>query len=343
MPDTRPEPVPLAEVVRGPAVESRHVGAVAVILGDGRVWTAGPAEALVWARSAVKPIQALPLVERGVAERFELDDRELAIVCASHEGTARHVAVVDGLLAKAGLTHEHLRCGPHAPFDRDTALSIARGGGKPERVHNNCSGKHTGFLMVARDLGAPLDHYLDPDAPGQLLVREALADLAGIPADSIAVALDGCGAPTLGLPLLALATAFRRFVNPTGLTPVRAAACARIFAAISREPFHLAGDGRLETVLIESARGEVLPKCGAEGVYVVGVTTPSGPIGLAIKVADGAERGYQPAVVALLRSLGLWQDAVPPALARFAAIPVYNTQKRLAGEVRCTLDLPAQW
>jgi L-asparaginase II len=342
MPRAPEDPVPLAVVTRGPAVESRHLGAVAVALPDGRAWCAGPADELCWARSAVKPLQAIPVVELGIADALGLEDAELAVICASHDGTERHVEVVDRILHRAGLDRERLQCGPHAPFDRRSSLAIARKGQKPERIHNNCSGKHAGFLLVARALGAPLDGYLDPQAPGQVLVREIVGDLAGIAADEIRTAVDGCGAPTLGISLPTLARAFQRMVNPDGLAAVRRSACLRLLAAVTNAPFYLAGDGRLETELVVSAPGRILPKCGAEGVYAVGAVTPAGPIGLAVKVLDGAERGYQPAVVRLLAALGLW-ESVPAALERFLGIPVYNTQKRNVGEVRCALEVPADW
>ncbi len=337
--------VDLSVVSRGDRVESVHRGAVVVVTAGGRAWGLGDVGAVVWARSAVKPFQALPLVERGVAERLGWGASELALVSASHDGTADHVAVVDRMLRSGGLSRAELGCGPHAPFDKKAGLAIARSGGRPERVHNNCSGKHAGFLMLAQDLGAPVSGYLDPESPGQRLVREAVADMVGVAADAIPVAGDGCGAPTLGVPLEGLARGFCRLMNPAGLAPVRAAACAGLRAAITEEPTLLSGEQRFCAALIRSAPGAIYPKNGAEGIYALGVQSPrvpDGGLGLAIKVRDGAERGYWPVVVDLLMRLGLW-DEVPERLARFAEVPILDTNKKQVGAVRSVLGEGPPW
>ena len=331
----------LTEVHRGDAVESRHTGAVA-IARPGAELGAGGAEQPVWCRSAVKPFQALPLFDRGIVDDLGLDDRELAVISASHNGTDEHVAVVEGLLHRAGLGPDDLACGPHAPFDQRAARAIARAGDRPRRIHNNCSGKHAGFLLLARALGQPIETYLEPGGAAQQLVVAAVADMAGVPSGDVALAVDGCGAPTLRLPLCALARAFLRLVNPEGIGDVREAGCRRLWRAISAAPVLLAGRGRLCTALVESAPGRIYPKNGAEGIYAFGALTPDGPVGVAIKVDDGAERGYVPAVIALLRELGVWNE-VPRSLAEFARIPVVNTQKRLVGDVRCAVGFPPRW
>jgi L-asparaginase II len=335
--------VVLAEVTRGPRVESVHRGAVAVACADGRTWSVGDVGTPIWARSAVKPFQALPLFDLGLVDALGMGAAELALLSASHDGTERHLAVVEGLLRRGGLSAEALRCGPHAPFDRPSAREIARAGREPTRLHNNCSGKHSGFLLLAQALGAPLETYLEPDAPGQRLARDAIAAMVDLPPEAFEVAVDGCGAPTWFLPPLALARGFCRLVNPDGLPPVRRSACARLFAAITEEPVLLSGENRICAALIRSAPGRVYPKNGAEGIYAVGVRDPAlpgGAAGLVVKVRDGAERAYGPVVVRLLAALGLW-DGVPPGLARFAEVPVPNTQGRTVGAVRSALaELP---
>lgn len=327
--------VRLSVVTRGSAVESEHAGHVVVVRGGRVVAAWGDPDVEVWCRSAVKPLQALPLFDRGVVERLALTDQELALVSASHQGTSMHVAVVDGLLAKGGLSRAQLGCGPHSPFDRDTALAIARDGRKPERVHNNCSGKHAGFLLLAQACGTPLADYLRPDSAAQRLVRAAVADMMGVASARLRVAVDGCGAPTFRAPLAALAHAFWQLANPQALPDGRRRACARLLAAVGAAPFHLAGHGRLCSALIESAPGRVYPKNGAEGVYAVGVAGLD--LGIAIKVGDGGERGYTPVVVELLRRLRLWPQ-VPPGLRDFARVPILNTNKELVGHVESVLS-----
>ena len=330
-------PALLATVDRSGAVESHHFGHVVIVRGDRleRCW--GAPDTPVFARSAIKPLQALPLMERGGVDRLGLTDAELAVMSASHNGTEEHLQVVRGLLDKGGFSERDLGCGPHAPFDRAASLAIARAGLKPEVMHNNCSGKHAGFLHLARDLDQPLGSYLDPDGASQRLIRRVVAEMSGVSDDELMVGVDGCGAPTIRLPLRGLATAFCRLVNPDGLPPVRTAACRRLLQAVSRQPVLLAGRGELSTALVESAPGRVYPKNGAEGVYAFGVVGAGGEgYGVAIKVEDGNERGYKPVAIDILTRLGLW-PAVPAELEPFARVPVFNTQKILVGCVRSVL------
>jgi L-asparaginase II len=192
-------------------------------------------------------------------------------------------------------------------------------------------------LHLAADLGADVADYLQPHGPGQTLVRRTVAEMAGIDAAEIEAGLDGCGAPTLRFPLVALARAFYRLANPQDLPAVRAEACRTLFAAVNREPFFLAGPGRLCTSLIESAPGRLYPKNGAEGVYAVGIAGRGGAgFGFAVKVEDGNERGYVPVVVDALHRLGVWSD-VPAALADSHRVPLRNTQNLLVGHVRSAL------
>lgn len=344
MKQVRAEPPPsvaLATAWRSGRAESFHRGTVAIAWSSGRQQTLGDARAPVFVRSAIKPLQALPLLELGVAERAGFSDAELAIICASHNGTDDHVAAARGLLQRGGFAEEHLLCGPHAPFDRAAAAALVRERREPTRLHNNCSGKHTGFLWLARELGAPLASYADADGEVQQLIRRTVAEMAGLPAAEIDAGLDGCGAPALRLPLPGLARAFCRLANPNDLAAVRAAACDRLLQAVSRQPVLLAGRGRLCTALIESAPGRVLPKNGAEGVYALGVRGVAGEgFGIAIKVSDGEQRGYLPVIVELLAHLGLW-PAVPSALADFQRPPIVNTQGRHVGEVTSAFDLAA--
>ena len=327
----------LAEVTRSGAVESVHRGSVAVVRRGAPLLRLGDTESPVWCRSAVKPLQALPLVESGAARRLGLDSEELALTCASHNGTPHHVDIARRLLARGGFTEDDLLCGPHAPFDKRASLEIAVTGQKPTRLHNNCSGKHSGFLLLAAENGVPKADYLDPESASQRLIRRAVAEMAEVQVDEVTVGLDGCGAPTLGLPLLALARAFANLANPEQLAPVRREACRSLFDAASAHPVTLAGEGRLCTALLRHTQPAIFPKNGAEGVYAFGL--PGRGIGVAIKVEDGAERGYVPVVVDLLRALGVF-DSVPDGLAAFHSVPIRNTQKRAVGACTCTVTWP---
>lgn len=341
-----PNPI-LAVVTRNGLVESWHRGAVAVVHDGELVLQVGDVARPVFARSATKPMQALPFLERGLADRLHLPAEELAVMVASHDGAAEHTAAVRSLLARGGFAEDQLGCGPHAPFDQDSRLALLREGQRPGKVHNNCSGKHSGFLHLAAACGDDVAHYLDPHNHSQREVNAAVAAMAGLPGP-LPTGLDGCGAPTFVMPLRALAQAFCRLANPGDQGPVRTAACRRIVAAAAAAPTLVAGAGRFCTALLRQWPGECFAKNGAEGVYAVALAPDPdrrrwpGALGLAIKIDDGHERGYQPVVVDLLQRLGALPVELPPALAAFHRLPVWNTQKLQVGTVHAVVrwDLP---
>ncbi|MCS6779763.1 MAG: asparaginase [Geminicoccaceae bacterium] len=303
------------EVWRGDRVESRHRASLAVADRAGRLLLAvGEVDRPVYPRSAIKPLQALPLVESGAADAFGLGDAELALACASHGGEPEHLAVVRAWLDRIGLDASRLACGAHPPLHGPTAERLLAAGGRPTRLHNNCSGKHTGMLTLARHLGAPLEGYARPEHPVQVLIRDVLAALADGRLET-PPAIDGCGVPTWAIPLSALATAFARFAAPDDLPPPRAAAARRIARAMLRHPVLVAGTGRLCTALLEQGGG-LLAKTGAEGVYVAAL--PERGLGLALKVEDGAARAAEPALLAALAAMGWLPAAAATALEPFA-------------------------
>lgn len=333
----------LASVWRCGRLESWHRGAVAVWHDERPLLALGDVDAPVYCRSAVKPLQALPFLEAGLAEALGIGDAEIAVMCASHDGTDRHVATVRSFLQAGGLREDQLGCGPHAPYDPPSRRRLAATGSPPLRVHNNCSGKHTGFLHLATRLGDDPADYLAPTSRAQRAVQAAVAAMAGVE-EPVEVGVDGCGAPTFWLPLAALARSFARLANPAGLPSVRAAACRRILTAAAREPVLFSGERRLCSALLAVAPGRILPKNGAEGVYAVALapdparTRCPGGVGIAVKVHDGNERGYLPVVVDLLRHLGALPAPLPDELARYHVLPIQNTRQERVGEVRCAVD-----
>ena len=228
----------LVEVTRGNRVESRHRGAIAVFDADGRsVFSAGNVDKAIYPRSAVKAIQALALIESGAADAFGYGKRELALAQASHGGEPAHVAIAAAMLHAAGLDEGALECGTQWPSHSATAAALGAAGENPSALHNNCSGKHAGFLAVARHSGFPIEGYVKPDHPVQRLIRDALESLTGAAHHADDCGIDGCSIPTYAVPLTALAVGFASFGSGQGLAPERAAAARRLFDAAVAEPF----------------------------------------------------------------------------------------------------------
>ena len=303
-PAVYPDNPVLVRVWRGDWIESQHRGAWALVDSSGKVVeSAGDVRAKVFARSSLKSIQALPLLESGAADRFGLSDVEIALAVSSHSGESCHTAPVAGLLARLGLRVDALQCGPQPPNDAHTRAELDSRGEKPSSLHNNCSGKHTGFLCLACHLGVAPERYLDPEAQVQKDVRAAVEALTGVAAGELSTAIDGCSAPTFRMPLARLATGIARVANPERLAAKRRAACERILEAAARHPELIAGHHkRLCTDLSRATAGRLFPKIGGEAVYVVGIRGEDR--GLAVKIDDGETRGLHPLVIALCERFG---------------------------------------
>ena len=322
------------EVLRGGLVEARHALHVAVADAEGRVVASvGDPQGRAFYRSAAKPLQALPLVEDGVVQRFGLSESELALCCASHEGEPEHVAGARSILAKAGLDEGALACGPHLPFAEKEAHAVLRGGGRALAIHNNCSGKHAGMLALAVAHGWDPDGYHRAGHPVQVRMLSEIARWSGVEEDEVATAVDGCGVPCFAVPLGAMAASFARFAAAAA----HGEAPARIVAAMTGHPFMIGGTGRACTAVMERAGGRVFVKVGAEGVYGAGV--PERGLGIAIKVADGARRGAEVALIRVLRLLEVLDDADVAALAGWALPDVRNTRREVVGRIRPAFEL----
>ncbi len=328
----------LVEVLRGVTVESRHRGAVAVVDGDGStVLSIGDIGRPVFPRSAVKAIQALPLVESGAADAFGFGQRELALASASHSGEPQHAALAAAMLAKAGLDEHALECGAHWPTRQDAALELARSGGIPSPLHNNCSGKHAGFLCTCRHVGLNHNGYVAAGHGAQQAVREAMEAVTGAVHEVSTCGTDGCSIPTYAVPLRNLAHGFARMATGAGLASVRAKAARRLIDACMAEPFLVAGTDRLDTRLMQAAGGRVMVKVGAEGVYCGAV--PELGIGIALKCDDGATRAAEVMVCAILQRLFAGYDAFAAALGGMARPVLRNWNGIEVGALRPTAAL----
>ena len=306
----------LIELTRGALVESVHAGVVAMARAEGEpVAALGDVGAPVFPRSAIKPLQALPFVESGAVTRFGLGAAEIAIACGSHSGAARHVAVVEGLLARAGLTPAALGCGAHEPFDGAAARGLIRSGAQPSSLQHNCSGKHAAMLATAVHLGEPTEGYWRPDHPVQERIRRVLEDLTGCVLGAEVCGIDGCSVPNWAIPPAGLARAFARFVTGKTLSSQRAGHCARILDACAAHPELIAGPGRFDTLVMQWLPGKVLVKGGAEGVACGGL--PELGLGFALKIDDGAKRAAEAvAAEVIVRFHPQVRDAAPDMVIR---------------------------
>jgi L-asparaginase II len=321
------DPVAMVEARRGGLTESVHRGHAVVCDATGGIVAAwGDPDAVIFPRSSCKMLQALPLVESGAAEGVSAE--RLALACASHNGAEMHVSRVEAWLGDLGLGEADLRCGPQVPDDAPERHRLRDAGLAPCQLHNNCSGKHAGFLMLGRRLGGGPE-YVAIDHPVQKAVRSAFEEMCDAPSPGWGI--DGCSAPNFATTVRGLALAMARMADPRGLGRARGDAARRLVAAMIAHPALVAGEGRACTGLMEAMAGAAAIKTGAEGVFVAIV--PARGLGVAIKIADGATRGSECAIAALLVRLGL-VEADDPAVARRLRPPILSRRGFPAGDLR---------
>jgi L-asparaginase II len=313
----------LVEVLRGTAVESRHAGALAVVDASGAVHTAlGDIDRPIFPRSAVKLLQALPLVASGAADAFGLSDAELALACASHSGEPEHVATAAGLLARLGLDAGALECGTQWPGREPVLRGMLARGEQASALHNNCSGKHSGFVCVAclmaRQAGTdPAEFARGYVAAGHPVMREvsaALSAATGVDVEHAPRGIDGCSIPTFALPLRSLALAFARCGTGQGLADGHARAARRLRQAAAAAPFMVGGTDRFDTRVMQAFGDQLFCKIGAEGVYCAAL--PELGLGVALKIDDGAARAAEAAMAAVAQALLKTTDAAQDQLLR---------------------------
>jgi L-asparaginase II len=337
----------LVEALRGGTVESFHRGAVAVVDADGAVHTAlGDIDRPIFPRSAVKVLQALPLVESGAAERYGLSDEELALACASHGGEARHTAVAASMLAKAGVDVGALECGTHWPYHDAAIKALVAAGQQPSALNNNCSGKHSGFVCLGclmageQDRRAFLSGYVKPDHPVMREVTAALQAATGVDLANAPVGTDGCSIPTYAVPLRQLALAFARVATGVGLSPGHAAAAARLRRAVATAPYMVAGTGRFDSRVMARLGERVFCKVGAEGVYCAALPTLG--LGVAVKMDDGnTARACEVVMAALIERLLPLADDEAVFMRGFSDAPIVNWNGIEVGRLRAGTALRA--
>ena len=326
-------PADLIELWRGGQLESIHSGHVVICDKSGVVEAWGCPSQIIFPRSSCKMMQAIPLIESGAADAAGLTERQLALACASHNGARMHVEAVETWLKDLGLTEADLRCGSHMPNDKDENKRLTCSDESPCQFHNNCSGKHAGFLTLNRHLrGGP--EYVDPAHPVQRAVKAAFEDLTQ--EDSPGYGIDGCSAPNWSCSLEGLGRAMAAFANPG--SDKRGQAMQRLTDAMRTYPEMVAGEGRACTILMRAMDHKVAIKTGAEAVFV-GILPEQG-LGIALKIRDGGTRASEAAITAMLVHLGVL-DKNDPSVARFLSGPQTNWRGMVTGELRTAAGFPA--
>ncbi|HEX8254119.1 MAG TPA: asparaginase [Thermoanaerobaculia bacterium] len=343
--------IPMTRVLRGEMIESVHRGSIAVVDARGKlVAFAGDPATISCLRSAAKPFQAIPLLEYGGRDEYELTDEEIALTCASHGGEALHVSTAAALLRKGEFDEEDLLCGAHLPFDDKSAADLRVSGEPASALHNNCSGKHAGMLLATQVMDAPSARYIDAAHPLQVLMRSTLADFAGLIPEEVPYAIDGCGVPAYFLSLHRAAFAYARLMD--GAIQRYADSGQSVVTAMTSNPHYVAGNWSMTTPLMAAFRGELLAKEGAEGFYAMALApslaaevagklrlADAGAIGIALKIEDGSmDRGRNPAILHLLELLGIDLDD-RAELQPFRDSAVHNHAGTLVGEVRAEFEL----
>jgi L-asparaginase II len=347
----------LFEVTRGNIVESAHYGSIAIVDSNGKLISSyGDPKAVAFLRSSAKPFQVLPFVERGGVEYFQFTPRELAIACASHEGSGLHVQTVEGIQKRIGVDENQLQCGVHMPGDVDAFKSLIRNNKQPTANQNNCSGKHTAMLAYAKMRGLPPENYLAINHPIQQEILATFAEMCQLSVNEVELGTDGCSAPNFAVPLYNAALAMARLCDTRGLSEARASASRKITSAMTTHPEMISAYGEFDEQLMRVGAGKILCKRGAEGYQIIGLLPdmfrPGSPgVGIALKVSDGdAARmsldlvhsaRVRPAVtLEILCQLGALSSEQQQALAPFGPLkPVKNHRGIVTGRSRPVFEL----
>ncbi len=320
----------LVNATRGDQVEAQHRGSIAVCDPNGRVirqW--GDIKRLVYPRSAIKVLQALPLIETGAADAFQLSQAELALACASHNGETIHTETVRHWLDKLQLTESDLECGAHSPLLDSSSEELIKSGQPADRTHNNCSGKHSGMLTICQHLHEDTRGYIERDHPAQQRWFDSVGEMCGVDVRVLPWNYDGCGIPVAAIPLQAIATAFARFSTPDDLPQARAEAASRLAEAVAEQPYMVAGEGRLCSELMQITGRRLFIKTGACGVYTASI--PDAGLGIALKIDDGTREAAEVAILGALTALGQLHSDDAEALSERLRVPIHNTRDVITG------------
>lgn len=323
------------QVYRGDYIESTHDVHIAVVSAEGNIVAYyGDVNRLTFGRSSMKPFQAVPVIESGAMEAFDLTEKELSIFCASHSGEPFHRETVQNVLDKLDLTEKDLQCGTHIPADIDSYRELIKEGGVLTPLYSNCSGKHSGMLAGVKQQNFKIDTYREADHPYQQQIMDVISDVSAFPRENIAMSVDGCGVPVHRLPLDHLALGFARLAAPNDWKQgkeKRKKALSRIRTAMSGYPKMVAGTNKFDTDLMTAYSGRLVAKGGAEGVHCFGDQETG--LGVALKVEDGQPRATHVATMSVLRQLGIGDESIWKELSNYEKSPVLNARKEKIGVI----------
>ena len=329
-----------ARVYRGEVIEAQHCADIAVVDERGNLTHYfGNPDAVYMTRSSVKPFQVLPLIRTGAFAKLGFSSEQLAIMCASHNGTDKHRELVQSNLWRAGNHPEDLQCGTHLPMGMELEGRYPTAGEDKDPLRHNCSGKHSGFLALAGFLGEPIADYLNPHSRTQQMVKASVAEICQFPAEQIEVGIDGCSAPVFALPLKNLAIGFKNLAIPQARDAETREALGMVKNAMTEHPYLVSGDRRFDYDLMRSFPKIAVSKVGAESIQAIGFADP--PMGIVVKIIDGAGgRALGPVCVHVLKQLGVikrFEDHIH--LLGYASPEVRNCRNLLTGRIVVDFDL----
>ncbi|WP_203247835.1 asparaginase [Sporosarcina beigongshangi] len=323
----------LVNVERGDLVESIHRGHIVIVNSKGEVVASkGDINKVVYARSSMKPLQAIPIVETGAMDHYDFDEWDLSLTCASHNGEDQHTDRVTSILQRLDLGASDLQCGMHSPRWPEAYENLIKSGKKLTPVYNNCSGKHSGMLATAKHMHETLEDYYKLDHPVQQRILSVISEMTETSRDDIAIGIDGCGVPVHGVPLKNLAVGFAKLADPSELSEARQQAIQKITSAMMKTPEMVGGTERFCTDFMKVMQGKMFGKSGAEGVYCIGV--PEMGIGIALKIEDGNGRATSSVAIETLSQLNLINEEEKKQLEIHHLPKLLNARKEIIGLLR---------
>lgn len=327
---TRPGTVPLFEEYRNGILEGIHYGAICAVDQNGIVASAGDTDWLCYYRSASKAIQALPVIERRLDEKYGLTAKEAAIFSGSHWGDAEHVQVQESILQKTGLREEDMIMLPTYPSRPSRRDELLRQGMPPRKLYHNCSGKHLGMMLLARELGEPVEGYWMRQSAAQQVILDTISKMTDIPARLIHVGVDGCGVPVYAVPFHAIATSYLRLIQPALITDVvLRGAAERNISLLHANPAMVAGKDIICSIL--TADPDMIGKSGAMGVYAMAIRSRG--LGVVAKVMDGSHDEFAQCAIHICKQFGYDTPTIHAAQVQYPEV-IVNDNREVVGERR---------